>query len=260
MDYQIKGKTAYVSAGALGIGEAIADLLTQEGARVVVADRNEAALQERASKWAGVVAADLATAEGVDRAVAKVLRSFDGPPEILVNSLGVGNAANFEEVSDEQWFRSIEVNLMGTVRTCRTLLPQMAKRGAGAVVNVGSDLAKQPEETMMDYGTCKAGLLYLTKALAKQYVPHVRVNAVQPGPIWSNMWTRSGGLVDQLKAGYGTEDKEVAVKRFLEERYMPLGIGTPEDVAHAVVFLASPLAKFISGASIDIGGTLRGLI
>jgi NAD(P)-dependent dehydrogenase (short-subunit alcohol dehydrogenase family) len=149
---------------------------------------------------------------------------------------------------------------MGTVRNCRALIPLMAKRGSGSVVNIGSDLAKQPEPSMMDYGTCKAGLLYLTKALAKQYVPHVRVNTVLPGPIWSNMWTRPGGLVDQLKSHYATDDKDVAVKRFLEERYMPLGIGEPADVANAVVFLASPLAKFITGASLDIGGTQRSLI
>jgi NAD(P)-dependent dehydrogenase (short-subunit alcohol dehydrogenase family) len=177
----------------------------------------------------------------------------------VVNNLGVGNAASFEDISDERWSSSIAINLMGTVRICRALLPQMAKRGSGSVVNIGSDLAKQPEPTMMDYGVCKAGLLYLTKALAKQYAPHVRVNVVLPGPIWSRMWTRPAGLVDQLVANYGV-DKEAAVKRFLEERYMPLGIGQPEDVAQAVVFLASPLAKFITGSSLDIGGTLQGLV
>ncbi len=112
---------------------------------------------------------------------------------------------------------------------------------------------------MMDYGTCKAGLLYFTKALAIQYAPRVRVNAVLPGPVWTQMWTRPGGIVDQLVASYGV-DKDAALKKFLEDRYMPLGIGQPEDVANAVVFLASPLAKFITGASLDIGGTLRGLI
>jgi NAD(P)-dependent dehydrogenase (short-subunit alcohol dehydrogenase family) len=111
----------------------------------------------------------------------------------------------------------------------------------------------------MDYGTCKAGLLYLTKALAKQYAPRVRVNTVLPGPIWSRMWTREGGIVDQLVAHYGT-DRDTAVRRFLEDRQMPMGIGQPEDVAHAAVFLASPLAKFITGAGLDVGGTIRGLI
>ena len=73
------------------------------------------------------------------------------------------------------------------------------------------------------------------------------------------MWTRAGGIVDQLTQAYGL-DRDAAVKKFLEERQMPMGIGNPEDVAHAVVFLASPLAKFITGAGLDIGGTIRGLI
>jgi NAD(P)-dependent dehydrogenase (short-subunit alcohol dehydrogenase family) len=73
------------------------------------------------------------------------------------------------------------------------------------------------------------------------------------------MWTRPGGIVDQLVESYGV-DKEAALERFLKDRYMPLGIGQPEDVAQAIVFLASPLAKYITGATLDIGGTLRGLI
>jgi NAD(P)-dependent dehydrogenase (short-subunit alcohol dehydrogenase family) len=259
MDVQIKGQTAFVTAGAHGIGEAIADLLTQEGARVVVADRDGATLREKSSLWAGVVEADLATADGVGLAVAQAQKILAGPPDILINNLGVGDAANFEEISDERWSNSLAINLMGTIRVCRALLPAMSKRQSGSVVNIGSDLAKQPEPTMMDYGVCKAGLLYLTKALATQYAPHIRVNVVLPGPIWSQMWTRPGGIVDQLVANYQV-DKEEALKRFLQERYLPLGIGQPQDVAQAVVFLASPLAKFITGASLDIGGTLRSLI
>lgn len=259
MDLQIKGQTAFVTAGAHGIGEAIADLLTEEGARVIVADRDAAALHEKASRWSGVAVANLATAEGVDCAIAEVQETLGGPPDILINNLGVGDAASFEEISDERWSESFAVNLMGTIRICRALLPKMAKRGSGSVVNIGSDLAKQPEPTMMDYGVCKSGLLYLTKALAMQYVSRVRVNAVLPGPIWSRMWTRPGGIVEQLIAHYNV-DQEEALKRFLEERYMPLGIGRPKDVAQAVVFLASPVASFITGSTLDIGGTLRGLI
>jgi NAD(P)-dependent dehydrogenase (short-subunit alcohol dehydrogenase family) len=259
VNYRIDGKTAYVTAGAHGIGEAIADLLTQEGASVIVADKDEAALREKAHKWQGTVPADLATSAGVNEAVAAVMDSFGGVPDILVNNLGVGDAVPFEQISDDEWARSIEVNLMGTVRTCRALVPKMAARGSGVVVNTGSDLAKQPEPGFMHYGACKAGLLYVTKALAKQYAPAVRVNAVLPGPIWSKMWTRPGGIVDELVSHYGV-DRDAAVKRFLEDRQMPMGIGQPEDVAHAVVFLASPLAKFITGAGLDIGGTIRGLI
>ena len=259
MDYQIKGKLAFVTAGAHGIGEAIANLLTQEGAIVIVADNDDAALKEKARAWGGTVAADLATAQGVEKAVSYVLETFGRAPDILINNLGVGNSASFEDLSDEQWARSFDINLMGCVRTCRALIPRMAAIGSASVVNTGSDLAKQPEPSLMDYGVCKSGLLYLTKALAKQYVPRVRVNMVSPGPIWTRMWTRPGGIVDQLVQHYGV-DRDAAVKRFLEDRQMPLGIGQPDDVAHAAVFLASPLAKFITGANLDIGGTLRGLI
>ena len=259
MDYQLKGKRAYVSAGAHGIGEAIADLLTQEGAQVIVADADADVLRQKAGKWRATVTADLATAAGVQTATAFALEQFGGAPDILINNLGVGNSTPFEDTSDETWARSFEVNLMGAVRTCRALVPLMAARGGGAVVNTGSDLAKQPEPGFMDYGTCKAGLLYLSKALAKQYAPTVRVNTVLPGPIWSRMWTRPGGIVDQLVQHYGL-DRDASVKKFLEDRQMPMGIGNPEDVAHAVVFLASPLAKFITGAGLDIGGTIRGLV
>jgi NAD(P)-dependent dehydrogenase (short-subunit alcohol dehydrogenase family) len=259
VDYQLKGKLAYVSAGAHGIGEAIADLLTQEGVEVIVADADADTLRQKAGKWRGSIAADLATAQGVDTATAYVLTQFQRAPDILINNLGVGSSTPFEDTSDEMWAQSFQVNLMGTVRTCRALVPQMAVRGEASVVNTGSDLAKQPEPGFMEYGTCKAGLLYLSKALAKQYAPAVRVNTVLPGPIWSRMWSRPGGIVDHLVEQYGL-DRAASVKKFLEDRQMPMGIGNPEDVAHAVVFLASPLARFITGAGLDIGGTIRGLI
>jgi len=259
MDYQLKGKSAFVAAGAHGIGEAIADLLTEEGAIVTVADVDGDALTSKRHKWHSIVADDLATAEGVNRSVAHVLKMYSGPPDILINNLGVGNPFGLEEQSDEGWAQSFQVNLMGTVRVSRALVPRMAERRSGAVVNTGSDLAKQPEPAFLDYGACKSALLYLTKAMAKQYAPSVRVNAVLPGPIWSRMWTRPGGILEQIVAQYGLSEEE-SVARFLKERQMPMGIGQPQDVAHAVVFLASPLARFITGAALDIGGTIRGLI
>ena len=259
MDFQLKGKTAFVAAGAHGIGESIADLLTQEGAVVIVADTDAEVLHEKESKWHGTVAGVLSTAKGVEHCVDQALRAFSGPPDILINNLGVGNPYNLEEQTDEGWAQSFQVNLMGTVRISRAIVPKMAARGSGAVVNTGSDLAKQPEPAFLDYGACKSALLYLTKAMAKMYAPKVRVNTVLPGPIWSRMWTRPGGSLEQIVAQYGLGPDE-SVKRFLEERQMPMGIGQPEDVAHAVVFLASPLARFITGAGLDIGGTIRGLV
>lgn len=259
MDYQLKGKTAFVSSGAHGIGQATADLLTQEGAKVIVADIDEGALKQNGKNWHGTVAADLSTGEGMTCAVQHVFDKFGDAPDILINNLGVGDTAPFETLTDERWLHGFNINLMGCVRACRAIVPKMAERASGSVVNTGSDLAKQPEPGFSDYGAFKAGVLYLTKSLAKQFAPKVRVNVVSPGPIWSRMWTRPGGIADQLVQQYGV-DLDTAVKRFTQERQMPMGIGQPIDVAHAVVFLASPLAKMITGASIDVCGTIRGIL
>ena len=131
MNYQLEGKTAFVSAGAHGIGEAIADLLTQEGVRVIVADQDEAALREKSPRWVGTVAADLGTAEGMDHAISEVLRIFGDAPDILVNNLGVGGAASFEDICDEQWARSFNINLMGCIRACRATPSAHGKTGLG---------------------------------------------------------------------------------------------------------------------------------
>ena len=148
---------------------------------------------------------------------------------------------------------------MGCVRTCRALIPKMAELGTRRL-STQRRTCKQPELPMMDYGTCKAGLLYFTKALAVEYAPRVRVNAVLPGPIWTQMWTRPGGIVDQLVASYGM-DKDAALEQFLKDRYMPLGIGQPEDVANAVVFLGVAASQVRHRRDSGYrGGTLRGLI
>jgi 3-oxoacyl-[acyl-carrier protein] reductase len=256
MDYQLKGKLCFVTAGANGIGAAIADTLTEEGGSVIVADQDAAGLKSKGDKYRGTYAADLSTAAGIEQSIAYMLQTFGRAPDILVNNLGVADPIPFEQISDEQWLHSMNVNLLGCVRTCRALLPQMSELGNAAVVNIGSDLGRQPEPVPSDYGLFKIGVLHLTKSLAKAYAPKVRVNAVSPGPVWTGLFSRPGGIADQIGAQFGL-DREGAVKKFLEDRYMPLGFGEPKDVANAVVFLASPLAKFITGANLDLGGTLR---
>src|SRR5439155_4976250 len=137
--------------------------------------------------------ADLSTAEGIDKAVGYVLETFGRAPDILINNLGVADPIPFEDLSDERWTRSMNINLMGCVRTCRALLPRMQALGSASVVNIGSDLAKQPEPVPIDYGLFKIGILHLTKSLAKAYAPRVRVNAVSPGPVWTGLFSRAGG-------------------------------------------------------------------
>ena len=248
-----------MSAGAHGIGEAIADLLAAEGAVVMVAIRTPTRSATRQTSGAGPSRQTWRPPTASSGRSTYVLDTFGDAPDILINNLGVGDSTPFEEITDERWAQSFDVNLMGAVRTCRALVPRMAARGSGAVVNTGSDLAKQPEPAFMDYGACKAALLYLTKALAKQYAPAVRVNTVLPGPIWSRMWTRPGGIVDQLVQHYGT-DRDARCSGFL--RIGRCRWASASRTTSRTRWCSSPrrCARFITGAALDIGGTIRGLI
>jgi len=265
---------AYITGGAGDIGAATALLFAARGAHVAVSDHDPGALTRLTDRWPTkqspiLITADLGTAHGVEAACAEVLAAFGGPPTVLVNNVGAAHNQPFTDINDAQWQQCIELNLLSHVRTCRVLLPVMSQHAAqdrGAqppggycVVNVASDLAKQPEPIPADYGAMKAALLYLTKALAAEYAPHVRINAVCPGPVWTSLWTRPGGVADTLAASYGT-DRDTAVQRYLRDRHMPLGMAQPIDVAASIAFLASPDSARITVTSIDIGGTIRGLI
>ncbi len=258
MDYRLEGKRVLLTAAAHGIGQATANMLTAEGASVFAIDVDGAALEENGAAWSGRFVADLSTAEGVKAAIGAFRAQFGRAPDILINNVGVADQASFENLSDALWQRSHDINLMSCVRMSRVILPAMVEAGAGAVVSVSSDLAKQPEPMPAEYGVAKAGILYLTKALAKEYAPKVRVNAVCPGPVLTRLWTRPGGVFDQLMTAYGL-DREAAIQKYLSDRHMPLGFSQPGDVAQAITFLVSPCAKAITGATIDVGGTLRSL-
>ncbi len=183
---------------------------------------------------------------------------FGGPPDILVNNVGVAISRAFVDIDDDAWHSTFNLNFMSYVRTSRQLVPLMGAKPGSAVVNISSDLAKQPDSVPADYGAMKAAILYLTKALSMDYSPDVRVNAVLPGPVWTGLWSREGGVVDRLAELYGT-DRDEALARYLQDRQLTMGIADPEDVASMVAYLVSPLAQRISGSAFDVGGTLRGL-
>jgi NAD(P)-dependent dehydrogenase (short-subunit alcohol dehydrogenase family) len=267
VDLELGGRTAYITGGAHGIGAAVAGALIAEGVEVAVADVDVDGLAERAAEWRArspsarvvVVVADLSSESGVDQATETVLDAFGGAPDLLVNNVGVADGKPFAEIPDEQWRRTFELDLMSYVRTARGVLPRMAAGSGGAVVNVASDLAKQPETMPADYGAMKAAVLSLTKSLALEYAPEIRVNAVLPGPVWTRLWSRDGGLADQLRDVYGVPTREEAVDRYLQDRRLTFGISRPEDVADSVLFLLSRRARQINGAALDVGGTVRSL-
>ena len=259
IDLGIHGKSAYITGGAQGVGLAVAQALTQAGVRVAISDLSETALAAaRATLPEGThtVLADLSKADEVQRANTDVQSWAHGSPDFLINNVGRGSSNDFASATDEDWFQSFQLNLMSHVRTTRFFLQAMSKEGA--IVTVASDLAKQPEAVPVEYGAMKAALLHVTKNLALHHAP-LRINAVLPGPVWTPLWTRPGGLVDELAAKYQL-GREAALDRCLEDRQLPLGIADPSDVADLIAFLVSPLAKRITGAAIDLGGTVRGLL
>jgi NAD(P)-dependent dehydrogenase (short-subunit alcohol dehydrogenase family) len=259
-------RVVVVTGAATGIGRATALEFAAEGASLALLDRAKDELDETAEQvaavgaQASVVAADLSTAAGVGAGFENVLRPYEGRVDVLVNNVGQCFARSFDELSDEDWVATLQVNLFSAIRAIRYVLPGMRSRG-GSIVNNASDLARQPEAAPMDYQVSKVGLLSITKSLALAEGPAVRVNAVAPGPIWTPLWTRPGGFADTLGNLHGREAK-AAVEHELSKRQIPAGrMGRPEEVARVIAFMASDAAAFVTGTVWGVdGGSIRGLL
>lgn len=264
MDTGLAGKTVLVTGAALGIGYATALAFAREGAHLALIDRDKQKLQAAAEELRrhGVrvttSAADLATEQGVALGVGAILSELPEGPDVLVNNVGFAAPKPFVEITDEQWEMTFQITLMAAVRTTRKLLPLLRNRPQAAIVNNASDLGRQPETVPADYGAMKAALLSLTKSVARAEAPHIRVNAVAPGPIWTNFWSAPGGFADALAAVHQMPPRQ-AVDHEMKLRQLPMArMGEPEEVANVIVFLASPLASFVTGSVWGIdGGSVR---
>lgn len=262
MDLALAGKNVYVTGSAGGIGQEIVRHFAAEGANVFAVDIDLESLAAYVTAEAlGTVTpfqADLSTEQGVNDAVAGAIAHFGQAPDILVNNAGVGRMLPFEEISDADFHRTFELNFHSVVRTCRLLVPAMLDNGGGAIINVTSDLAGQPETVFVDYSASKAALVNFSKVLARAYAPSIRVNDVSPGPIWTPLWFRPGGYVETLEKNSGLQG-QAAIDHLVEDREIPMHrLGEPAEVAAAVVFLASDRSGYTSGSSLGVnGGTVR---
>jgi NAD(P)-dependent dehydrogenase (short-subunit alcohol dehydrogenase family) len=265
METNLDGKLVLITGAASGIGRATAEAFGREGGRLALADINADGLAEVESSLSdeGVevhtVTADLGTKAGVEDGVRAALDPFDGAVDVVVNNVGTGSVRTFDDLSDEDWEQTFEINFFSCLRTIRQVLPVMRERG-GTIVNNASDLGRQPEPNPVDYAVSKTALLGLTKALARSEAPKIRVNAVAPGPIWTPFWTKPGGFADTLSEVHEMPPKE-AVEHEMSLRQMPLNrLGEPEEVANVIVFLASDLASFVTSSVYGVdGGTIRSL-
>jgi NAD(P)-dependent dehydrogenase (short-subunit alcohol dehydrogenase family) len=265
MELGLDGQRVLVTGGASGIGRATVLTMAANGARVVAADADDAGLAELAveadaGEALATLTVDLSSGAGCRGAVDGAMDLLGGL-DTLVNNVGAGAVRTFDDITDEQWLATMNLNFMSYVRTCRAALPLLRQSGRNAsIVNNASDLAKQPESNPIDYSASKAAVLALTKGLARSEGPSVRVNAVAPGPIWTPFWTKPGGFAETLGQVHGMEPM-AAVEYEMSLRQLPMGrLGTAEEVADVVTFLASQRASFVTGSVWGVdGGSIRSL-
>lgn len=251
MDLQLKGKTALVTGSTAGIGLAIAERLAAEGAEVIVTGRSQDKLDAAAAKVgaARAVLADPGTAEGCDTLIAAVPQV-----DILVNNLGIYEAKPFVDITDADWFRFFEVNVMSGIRLSRQYFPKMLEANWGRVIFIASESAQLIPAEMVHYGMTKTAQLAISRGLAEQTRgTGVTVNTVQPGP------TRSEGIVEFIRSVVDNKDASEAEREaefFTKLRPLSLirRLIEAEEVAAMTAFLASPLAAVTNGAAIRVEG------
>ncbi|MFZ0342960.1 MAG: SDR family oxidoreductase [Gaiellaceae bacterium] len=239
MDLGLADSVCLVTGSTGGIGLETAQLLRAEGATVVTTGRS-----------GGDVRADLSRRGEPERVVQETIERH-GKLDVLVNNVGGTEIRKLEELDDDDWQASFEINLMSAIRATRAALPHLRERGAGTIVNVSSTAAKRPSTGMPDYSVMKAAMLSFSRLVADLYAKDgIRCNAVTPGPTATEAWLGKGGLADQQ----GERDEVLA--RVAAGR--PLGrLAGPEEIAAVIVFLCSPRASYVTGAAWSAdGGTV----
>ena len=250
MDLMLTDKVTLLSGGSRGIGFQIAKDLVSEGSHVVISARGEDQLMQavdeingqkkgRAVGFVGDV-----TRKGIPEAfVRKALDSFGGV-DVLINSVGAGNPKVLLNSTDEDWQQSFELNLFTAVRLSRLIVPEMKKRGGGAILNIASIWGRESKGTMI-YNATKASLISFSKALAQQVAKeNIRVNSLAPGSIWF-----PGGVWDRR-----VKEAPDGLRGFINSE-LPFGrFGRPEEVSALALFMVSPRASLVHGACWNIDG------
>ena len=237
-------KTALVTGGAKGIGAAVCRALAKDGYNIALnfntSEKEALSLKNELSAVTSVeiFKADVSDSEQVKKMFSEIENIFGGA-DVLVNNAGIAQQALFTDITDEMWQKMIDTNLTGAFNCCRSALPYMIREKCGSIINIASMWGEVGASMEVHYSAAKAGLIGLTKALAKEVgLSGITVNAVSPGVVLTDMM-----------AQFSDEDKKVLADE------TPMGVlGTPEDIAATVSFLASEKARFITGQVVSVNG------
>ncbi|WP_111895618.1 SDR family oxidoreductase [Acinetobacter sp. MB5] len=244
---RLENKIALITGAGAGIGEATAHLFAQQGAKVVVADRNfdnAARVAAAIGENAFAVAADVAKAEDVKAMVQASVEHFGGL-DILVNNAGFGCLGTVTTLEEDLWDSVIDVNLKGVFLCSKYAIPELIKRGGGSIVNLASTISVVGIPDRAAYVAAKGGVAALTRAMALDHANEgIRVNSVAPGVINSSYYDK---IFQQV-------EDPVAFKKGLEARSPLNKMGEPIDIANMILFLASDESSFSTGAMFTIDG------
>jgi NAD(P)-dependent dehydrogenase (short-subunit alcohol dehydrogenase family) len=240
---RLDARQCLVTGGASGIGAATARLFAQEGAKVAVVDlepSNDAELS---------LIGDVTDEADVEGVVADVLARF-GRIDVLVNNAGISGVGDLSETTPEQWDRVMRVNVRSVFLMSRAVVPGMQERRSGAIVNVASAIAETGLGRRVSYAASKGAVLALTRSMQVDCAPYgVRVNAVLPGTIHTPFVDR------YLEASYADPEEGL---RAISARQLTGELGKPEDVANAILYLASDESRFVLGSGLSVDGGLSG--
>lgn len=258
MSFQVEGKVAVVTGGSSGIGLAAVEILVAEGAKVAWCGRDEQRLVEskryilekypHAHVFTQVC--NVLDKEDVKN-FAQTVKQHLGNVDMLINNAGQGRVSTFENTQDEDWMKEIELKYFSVLHPIRAFLDDLKNSANGSVTNVNSLLALQPEPHMIATSSARAALLNLTHSLAHEFIQYnVRVNSILLGMVESAQWKRRYETRSDPNQSWQDWTANIAKKRGI-----PMArLGKPEEPARALVFLASPLASYTTGSTIDVSG------